>query len=64
MIFAALRGLPAGSDEQHAWVPGAAATLCGIEVPDSPPQLRVFPPATGRSCLYCLKLAWQQSHRP
>jgi hypothetical protein len=58
MVFAALKGLIPGSDEQHAWVPEEPSTLCGIPVTDPPPQLRRFSSDTGRSCPTCLEAAW------
>lgn len=62
-ICAAIQGLTPHRDDQHAWVPQEAATLCGIAVTNPPAQLRRFPTSTGWSCLSCVNTAWDRFGR-
>lgn len=60
---ACLKDLVPGNDDQHAWVPGEPATLCGIEVTVTQSTLSAFPPNHGSSCLSCLGVAWHRFGR-
>jgi hypothetical protein len=46
------------AEEQHAWVPGEWATLCGVEVRQTQRVYAKFPPIRGSSCLTCVGLEW------